>query len=237
MVTPVPAEAVNREPQIVFAREVFSSRIHVSNGAGTWTEPLTSTRAEFALPRWAPQGGRILFTRVALEGRADADVMVMGPKGQDKHVLLPGEGRNFIDDIAWSPSAGRVALVMLRNGTSDLWIYTIATGKLQPLGVERHPDRIIQDVDWSRDGTIVFSALDFESPQEDSDLYVVQPDGSELRQVTNTPLRSEWGPRFSPDGRRLVFSAAADRCRHLIVANADGSDRERARVGCNAWGG
>jgi Tol biopolymer transport system component len=162
----------------------------------------------------------------------------MGARGRHKRVLVPGEGRNFIEDLAWAPGAGRVVLVMFRGGgVSDLWVYTLATRRLAQLHVARHPDRVIQTVDWSRNGTIVFSAIDFRTDaQEDEDLSSVRPDGSGLRQLTNTPRRSEESPRFSPDGRRLVYNAWFDRCRYLVVANSDGTKPRRAGAGCNTWG-
>lgn len=223
-------------PRIVFERTVYSPRIHVSNASGSWTEPLTGARAEFTLPRWHPSGRRILYAKAALNGRADDDLMLMSPRGHHKRVLLPGEGRNFVRDMAWAPRGRRIALSMLRGRTNDLWVYTLRTGEVRRLGVEQHPDRVVQDVDWSASGAIAFTAYDIDNPRDDSDLYVVQPDGSGIQQLTDTEDRSEWRPRFSPDGTKLVFVTDGARCRRLMVANADGTDQERARVGC-AWGG
>ena len=185
LVVPPPAAAVEGEPEIVFMRENFTSRLFVSNGRGTWTKPITGSRSEFALPRWGPRGRRIFYTRTSLNGWADSDLMVMRPRGGDKTVLLPGERRNWIDDMAWAPDGRRVVLVMRRDEVHDLWMYTLATGELEPLGVNRHPDRYIETVDWSPDGTIAFSALDFSAgAEEESDLYLVQPDGTGLEQLT-----------------------------------------------------
>ena len=37
------------------------------------------------------------------------------------------------------------------------------------------------------------------------DLFVMRPDGTHRRNITNTPDREEGGPRFSPDGKRLLY--------------------------------
>jgi Tol biopolymer transport system component/serine/threonine protein kinase len=42
----------------------------------------------------------------------------------------------------------------------------------------------------------------------DSQIYVMNPDGSDQRQVTTSRGHS-WGPRVSPDGTRLMFSSVA----------------------------
>ncbi len=175
-----------------------------------------------------------------MEGVADQDLMVMGARGRHKRVLLPGGGRNFIEDVAWGPRAGRVALAMdrLDGSSNDVWIYTLATRKLSRLHVGHHPDRYIRSVDWSRDGTIVFAAMNF-AEDEDSDLYAVRPDGSGLRQLTDTPNRSEEGPRVAPGGRRLVYTAYVNtgaRCRFAVVSQSDGTNPRRVGAGCNVWG-
>lgn len=79
-------------------------------------------------------------------------------------------------------------------------------------------------------GEIVFGAR---SPKGDWDLYLMRPDGSDRRNISNTPDYSEAAPRFSPDGekllyRRLAKSAKIDHDRwgfqgELVIANADGT--------------
>jgi Tol biopolymer transport system component len=66
------------------------------------------------------------------------------------------------------------------------------------------------------------------------DLFLCRPDGSQRRNITRTADFEEGAPRFSPDGRKLLFrrSAKGTSINHdrwgfqgqLMVANADGSD-------------
>ncbi len=37
------------------------------------------------------------------------------------------------------------------------------------------------------------------------DLFLMRPDGSQRRNITNTPDYEEGGPRFSPDGKKLLY--------------------------------
>jgi len=37
------------------------------------------------------------------------------------------------------------------------------------------------------------------------DLFLMRPDGSQRRNITNTPEYEEGGPRFSPDGKKLLY--------------------------------
>jgi len=53
-----------------------------------------------------------------------------------------------------------------------------------------------------RTGLIAFSI----EQGDYSDLYVIRPDGTGLRRLTNTSDSTEEAPTWSPDGRRIVYS-------------------------------
>ena len=66
------------------------------------------------------------------------------------------------------------------------------------------------------------------------DLYLARPDGTQLRNITNTSDAGEFGGRFSPDGKKLLYRRlpADGQINHdlwgqtgeLIIARADGSE-------------
>jgi dipeptidyl aminopeptidase/acylaminoacyl peptidase len=67
------------------------------------------------------------------------------------------------------------------------------------------------------------SPLASASPQ----LYVMRPDGSDVRRLTNPSDGFYLSPVWSPDGSRIavfVVSASAHRVAHLVVMDADGSN-------------
>jgi Tol biopolymer transport system component len=80
-------------------------------------------------------------------------------------------------------------------------------------------------------GWIAFSAR---TQSGDWDLFLCRPDGSSLRNLTGTPQEHEIAPRFSPDGRRMLYrrlplEETVDGNRYgaqgqLVLANSDGSD-------------
>jgi Tol biopolymer transport system component len=79
-------------------------------------------------------------------------------------------------------------------------------------------------------GWIVYSAR---TERGDWDLFLMRPDGSARRNISNTPASSELGGRFSPDGKKMLYRRipSDSKINHdvwgalgeLIVANADGS--------------
>jgi Tol biopolymer transport system component len=80
-------------------------------------------------------------------------------------------------------------------------------------------------------GWIAYSAW---TEQGTWDLFFSRPDGTQQRNITNTPDFHEMGVRFSPDGRRILYRRIAKELRVpndkfgamgiLVIANADGSN-------------
>ena len=80
-------------------------------------------------------------------------------------------------------------------------------------------------------GWIVYST---KTPQGDYDVFLSRPDGSSKRNLTQTPDFNEYGARFSPDSKRILYRRhkAGTETNHdrwgamgtLVVANADGSN-------------
>lgn len=80
-------------------------------------------------------------------------------------------------------------------------------------------------------GWVLFSAR---TPQGDFDLFICRPDGSAKRNLTQTPEWSEYGGRFSPDSKRLLYrrQKPGEHIDHdrwgaigaLVAADADGSN-------------
>ena len=56
-------------------------------------------------------------------------------------------------------------------------------------------------------------------------LYTINPDGSDMRQITNLPPTGNalWFPDYSPDGRQIVFSHDMTGALEMYVINADGT--------------
>lgn len=79
-------------------------------------------------------------------------------------------------------------------------------------------------------GGIVFSAA---TESGDWDLFLMRPDGSDRRKITDTRQYNEAGAKFSPDGKKLLYfrMAKTDKVDNnsygtydLVIANSDGSN-------------
>lgn len=102
-----------------------------------------------------------------------------------------------------------------------------------PAAAERSPEQLALAKEVSGLGWIAFGAR---TEKGDWDLFVMRPDGSERRNITNTSDYNEAAPRFSPDGRKLLYrrmdkSVQIDGNRYgmqgqFVIAASDGSSPE-----------
>ncbi len=80
-------------------------------------------------------------------------------------------------------------------------------------------------------GWITYSA---KTADGDFDIFVARPNGTGVRNITNTPAANELGPRFFPDGRKIMYRRVDSwnpkqdyrdlTAGVLMISNADGSN-------------
>lgn len=195
--------------RIVFAR-VFPQPgqigLFIANADGSGERPLLDTSALNYDAVWSPDGTSIVFTSER-EGSADLFRMHLDGGGIERLTDSPA----YDDQAAFSPDGKQLAYVTTRNGgTADLWTLDLQTRRTAPLtsgpGGDFRPA-------WSPDGQwIAFSSdrasnLPFARGRWEhlqlAEIYLVHPDGSGLKRVT------EHGdfcgsPKWTADSRRVV---------------------------------
>ena len=126
---------------------------------------------------------------------------------------------NSPEGSASSPPVSSAGIAFARDG--DLYLLDPGTSEMRQL--TDLPDNEILPA-WSPDGTrIAFIGSDGEAFQE---LFVINADGTNLRQLTDTTDMWEGGFGWSPDSGRIVYSAWPDggKPQNIFVIDADGSD-------------
>lgn len=103
-----------------------------------------------------------------------------------------------------------------------------ATPTAQDSGVIARTKELAEEI--ALKGWILFSA---KTAAGDYELFVSRPDGSTKHNITKTPEWNEYGGRFSPDSKRILYrrQKKGERINHdlwgamgaLVVADADGS--------------
>ena len=184
--------------------------VHVINHDGSGERRLSpgGYESDDMEPAWSPDGSRIAFASTRPYNGA-WHIWVMDADGSG---LTQVTGA-FSTSPAWSPDGTHIAYVDAGGGIS---VVHVEGGNAQRL-TQPHADTTDERPAWSPDGT----KLAFARRQtfgNDPQLYVVDADGSNERQLTTTEGASRF-PSWSPDGLEIVFT----HMNRLSVIREDGS--------------
>jgi Tol biopolymer transport system component len=112
----------------------------------------------------------------------------------------------------------------LTDNTTNVWTIDAKTGASKQLTFGESFDG---NPGWSPDHKRIIFSSDRDSAPGKDDLYVMNADGSSVTRLTNTPDVTEWSAKFSPDGKRVAYVAAASDGYYLALMDPDGSNQQR----------
>jgi TolB protein len=147
---------------------------------------------------WSPDGLRIAHT-LHHSGEKD-DVYVMDANGTNVHQLTDTPVRDWFPH--WSPDGTALAYAH----DYELWL-------MRPDGTEKR--RLIEGfsrgIAWSPDGRMIAfergSSADDPQAYSNMDIWVVNADGSNPRNLTRSPGVGDYRPSWSPDSAGIVFES------------------------------
>jgi WD40 repeat protein len=180
--------------------------IWVMDADGSNVRQLVQTTGPVDAVDWSADGSQLWFTmenRIS-SGRVLASLMTVGADGQDMRSVIDDRD---ITGLSASSDGHSLALSIQGDGIGGgLFVWDEAHGLQRVL-----PDTTFaNNPAWSPDGsTIAFLGNDadhVEHIQQPQQLFLVRPDGSELRQITEGEAQLS-GPSWAPSGDRLVFGS------------------------------
>jgi Tol biopolymer transport system component len=179
----------------------------------------------------SPDGRFVLFTgNVEEDGDPQHAGAPMGLIRLSDAPVISGESKAL---RKLHPEAKNGPVLALPAGWEPCWTFSEITGNTGGSSAPAaSPEVAALAGELHNQGWLAFSAR---TDAEDWDLFLMRPDGSGRRRLTDTREFNEAGVRFSPDGKRLLYyrmpkSEAVDNNSYgtfdLVIAKSDGTDPE-----------
>lgn len=239
--------------------EYECDQIFIMNPDGTDKHLVSTGKGRTTCSYFYPDGKSILYASTHLGGDMcpqkpdhskgyvwalydDYDIFKADLDG--KNLVKLTDVKGYDAEATISPKGDKIIFTSTRNGDIDLYSMNLDGSEVKQLTDIAGYDG---GAYYSYDGSmIVFRASRFDDPaklKEYQDLlaeglirpgkleiYVMNADGSNIRQVTNNGA-ANFGPYFFPDGKRIIYCSNQDdpkgRNFDLYMINVDGTGNER----------
>jgi dipeptidyl aminopeptidase/acylaminoacyl peptidase len=156
-------------------------------------------------PRFSPDGARLAFAQ-DYSGDEKFDILIYDLRTGETHNLTPDTPDETINPfLTWSPDGQQIAYVSNRAGTFATFILN-RDGSGEPRRVTRHEYSDFA-AEWSPDGRYLAVTAQAKGQEHWTFLVPVTEEGeSKIIGGPDGPLDAIQ-PRWSPDGRRVVFTS------------------------------
>lgn len=176
---------------------------------------------------WSPGGEWIAFVSGADE---DADIFAVDPDGSRLLRITgsPGADRS----PGWSPAGDLVAFRCERNGSGEICLASLETGRFPPYPiwsadfVAEVPVGYDYEVHWTDGGRLAYAANAGREGDRvaNFEIFTAALDGSQVRRLTQS-ASAEYSPTWSPDGSSIAFvSEPEDPAEYIHRLHSVGAD-------------
>lgn len=137
--------------------------------------------------------------------------------------------------VSWSPDGKKFVGTDWAYGggyNSDLWIWDLTTSPIGRTKITSRPNgSAFVGAKWAPDGSKIAAVWFQEAVVRNYDIVLMNPDGSDLVNLTSDWTSGEWNAAWSPDSQYLLFTSAHDGSQDIWFMRPDGSGRTKLLTG------
>lgn len=196
-----------------------------ATGSPLETEDIPDTDQEAPKTEDSPeisQGERMAPAIVFMSSSGNVStIYICNPDGSGLKALIDG---GIFTSPSWNKEHSKIVFTFInpKNGTSSLYIFDTESKGITLL-LERFSP---MDPSFDPEGKKVVFADFPEEGTENLEIYTIGIDGTNLRRLTDNQAR-DYFPKYSPDGKTVVFSSERDGNIQLYAMSGSGEDAKR----------
>jgi Tol biopolymer transport system component len=198
-----------------------SPAIYKMKPDGSVVDQFTGGHSILLTPRESPDGSAIAFSEAdMLQECTETRIIILNPDGSHKSNFTGFETCTEHLYPSWSTNGNKIAYISISPyGYTDAAIY-----KMRPDGSDKEKIKgfdthitTLKGLDWSpTEGKLVYSY--------NEDLFTMTSDGANNTNLTSAFDLEATNPRWSPDAKKILFTANKDGKLEIFVMNANGTN-------------
>ncbi|HXE97048.1 MAG TPA: hypothetical protein VN642_11615, partial [Dongiaceae bacterium] len=205
-----------------------SMELYLFDSPGKAPRQITTDPALNYNPVFSPDGRWVVFCS---ERRGNPDLYALNLINPGPPWLLT-DSAAMEDAPAFSPDGKRLAFVSTRDGNASIFVMPFwplgPDASAQAVNLTRHKGGYFHPA-FSPDGKQIAFSSDRDGYRE-SDIYVMQADGSNIRRLTHSP-GWDGSPDWSQDGRWIFFYSRRETGPGIYRIKTDGSGEQQIVAG------
>jgi Tol biopolymer transport system component len=184
---------------------------------------LTAAPSFDACTAYSPDGRSIAFCSGVFTGPGQGPVQIwaMQANGNKQHQITHFDGTAAFPD--YSPDGSRIAFTGRPASAATADIYAANTDGSGLVRLTTAPGNDLFPA-WSPDGSKIVFLSDRTGVLQ---VWVMDADGANPRQLTTDPAPKDQVPDWSPDGTKIAYQSYATGNGDIYVMNADGTGQTR----------
>jgi len=183
------------------SQDLFIARADGTASRKVWEGSFNTTT--FHQIVWSADSRVVAATKGTLPAPGPDRVIVMGHRDSGTSTLLEWSTGEFPGEVALSADGLQIAGILPVGAPGDrIVVRTLADGTERIIPTSGR----IHSIAWSPDGRAIAYVAGSSDQPDNTDVYLVRADGSDLRALDPGSAGSERQPAWSPDGRMLAVT-------------------------------